>query len=99
MPDPLAARLTRRHVLAGAAALTLTLAGCTTGAPAPAATPPKDPLEDLLAAHVALRSAYDVAVATVAGDTRLAPLRANVDQHVTALAGALAVRGCRRPVV
>lgn len=92
MPDKPPATLTRRSLLAGSAVLAVTLAGCTTGAPKPVPEPPRDPLQDLLDAHVSLLSAYDDAIAAVPADTRLAGLRANTDQHVGALAGALAVR-------
>lgn len=82
--------LSRRQLLAGTAVLGVALAGCT-GAPVPAPQPPRDPLEDLLDEHVALRDQYDSAIPIAAGDTRLAGLRANVDEHVAALAAALAM--------
>ena len=83
--------LTRRVVLAGSAALMAALAGCSTGAPKPAPAPPKDPLENLLDAHVTLRTAYDDAIVAVPTDARLPALRGNVEQQISALAAALAI--------
>ncbi|WP_158716479.1 hypothetical protein [Blastococcus sp. Marseille-P5729] len=82
--------LSRRRLLAGGAVLGAALAGCT-GAPAPPPEPPRDPLEDLLDEHVALRDQYDAAIAAAPDDSRLAGMRANVDEHVAALAAALAM--------
>lgn len=82
--------LSRRQLLAGTVVLGAALAGCT-GAPVPAPEPPRDPLEDLLDEHVTLRDQYDAALAVTADDARLLGMRANVDEHVAALAAALAM--------
>ena len=83
--------LTRRRVLTGTAGIALLLAGCTTGAPHKPDPTPRDPLADLMDEHVALRSTYSAAIATAPDDPRLPPLADHVAQHITALAGTLAV--------
>lgn len=85
--------LSRRSVLcAGAAALALVATGCTVDTPDPPAPPPPDPLEALLEVHTDLLAQYDAAVSAQPDlAPRLAPLRKNIAEHVTALAGAQAI--------
>lgn len=96
-------RHSRRAFLGAAAvAATLALSGCPAakkaGPPVTSSAPPPDPLAPVLAAQVALRNQYDEAFAAVPAlaaearlGTTLATLRNEVDQHVTATAGAMAV--------
>jgi hypothetical protein len=91
VPNPAQSSLTRRHVLAGAAGIALLLTGCTTGAPREPEPAPRDPLADLMDEHVALAAAYSEAITAAPTDPRLPGLAGNVTQHITALAGALAV--------
>jgi uncharacterized protein involved in copper resistance len=91
VPNPAQTPLTRRHVLAGAAGIALLLTGCTTGAPRAPEPAPRDPLAALMDEHAALAAAYSEAITAAPTDPRLPGLAGNVAQHITALAGALAV--------
>lgn len=91
VPNPAPIPLTRRRLLAGAAGLALLITGCATGAPRAPDPAPRDPLADLLDEHVSLAAAYRAAATELPDDPRLPGLGANLEQQITALAGALAV--------
>lgn len=90
MPHPAQTSFTRRQILVGVAGVAL-LAGCTTGPPVEPEPVRPDPLAELLDEHVALAAVYTQALASGAADARLTGLAGNLDQHIQALAGALAV--------
>lgn len=78
--------------LAGAAASVIVV-GCTVGRPRSAASPTRvaDPLSALLTDHAALRDTYAATIMAIPTlGPRLTPLHANLEQHVAALAAALA---------
>ncbi|MFV0534031.1 MAG: hypothetical protein ACK5MR_10300 [Cumulibacter sp.] len=96
MPISAQSPLSRRQVLLASGGLALALAGCTTRAPQEPEPAPPDPLAQLLDDHLELAAGYEVATASATSDA-LTGLAQNVQEQISALAGALALRAGDTP--
>ncbi|WP_134323127.1 hypothetical protein [Cumulibacter soli] len=91
MPISAQSPLSRRQVLLASGGLALALAGCTTRAPQEPEPAPPDPLAELIDDHLELAAGYEAAIASAPSDA-LTGLAQNVQEQISALAGALALR-------